>query len=747
MIISQKNDYVAENISMDSVIDDIIKRHSISKVEINNLTLECMTALTASNAKSYELSSKSKLKYIVDSFNGKNKKLISDMNISLATSQEAAQLTLQKLAESNLMSFELISAVNFKLNNAIKYVNNEVKDIYTTMISFFKTSQNSIWEINTRLDKIEKNLDLLNWLSSLEYRIYKGQEYSELDLTQKILVITRDFYNIIGNDVKPSDLLSLKSSLKSLNVNPNEEVLLFDFLNEVSNDANLNELIDGHKIINNANHLPIASYLSNLSSFQTDKRYIIDQMIDEFNSHQISQSPEQIMRNLSRRYVNDYLQYDLMSNVKVFDLILLILLHLEQTNQAIVENVEFYDEESHEEISSECENNVPSLLDVWDIINVNTVFTETEKYYYFYENEDLYRVDKSSNSKEHVYSIQKHSLSGIGIVRNFSDNWHITILRDDYIVYCKDIDGRNTRYELCLYSVEQQIETVIYTSNRKFSFGVDNESNLVYYFVGHDYEFDKNKQINSGLFKYDVLKNVHVQVALVKNRLEDSLPFFQSEDFAREQFDLGYDFFLRESPVVYDGYICVNKGRILIEPKYPSMQKWCVLIKGSEYKFYTLPESLSIDEKDNHGFRILGLHSNYDLKIEFNWETEIYEIDFSAFKRSSYQTGFPIAEKDDQSAFQFIISDEGISKCRFNSNNATLTYPMKLSVFWDEFGFEADYDVFKRAFPNNAETIILGKFRELSKFGQYIYTRNRMDNDKVYRYNLDDLDDIRIINT
>lgn len=745
MIISQKNDYLAENISMDSVIDDIIKRHSISKVEINNLTLECMTALTASNAKSYELSSKSKLKYIVDSFNGKNKKLISDMNISLATSQEAAQLTLQKLAESNLMSFELISAVNFKLNNAIKYVNNEVKDIYTTMISFFKTSQNSIWEINTRLDKIEKNLDLLNWLSSLEYRIYKGQEYSELGLTQKILVITRDFYNIIGNDVKPSDLLMLKSSLKSLNVNPNEEVLLFDFLNDVSNDADLNELIDGHRIINNANHLPIASYLSKLSSFQTDKRYIIDQMIEEFNSHQISQSPEHIMRNLSRRYVNDYLQYDLMSNVKVFDLILLILLHLEQTNQVIVENDEIYDVESHEEKSDALENNVPSLLDVWDMINVNTVFTETEKYYYFYENKDLYRVDKSTASKNLVYSIQDDRLSG----SNLCENWNIKVLKDDYIVYRKDSkNGIYSRFELCIFSIDQQSESIIYKSDQIFSFGVDNENNLVYYFVGHDYEFSKNKQINSGLYKYDVLKGVHVQIALIKNHIKDLVSHFYEKDvFVTRNYFLNNSSSIVYSPINYEGSIYINRGRILVEPMYNSMQRWCVLIKGSEFTFYTLPEYLAVDEKDNHGFRRLGAFKKYDLRIAFNWDKEIYEVDFSLFKGDDFKMDFPIVDKDNQSEYLLLIRDEGISKCRFKCTSNELAYPMELSDFRRKYRFDVPYDDIKRAFPNMTETIILGKFGELSKFGQYIYTRNRMDKSKVYRYNLDNLEDVKIIST
>lgn len=740
--LTDHSDLPTLNREIDSFIDQLIKRHSINKVEINNLALECMTAITASNSKSYELTEKSKIKYLVDNFNGKNKKLISDMNTSMATAQFAAQMTLQKLAESNLMSFEMISAVNYKLNNAIKYVNNEIRDIYCSMIALFKTSQNEIWEINTRLDKIERNLDLLNWLNSLEYRVYKGQEYSELNLHQKISLLTRDFFEITRSDIKPNDLLSLKSSLKSLNINPNDEISFIGYLNDLSADSDLLDILNGNNGSNNANQLPIAAYLSNIISFNTDKRYIIDQVITELNIHSVYMESEVLIQNLSKRYVNDHLQFDLTNHIKVFDLILLILLHLEQTNQTPIEVVEENEIELIEEENTDViKNNEPSFLKVWDILNLTKIYAETEEYYYFFEDKNLFRINKISQIKEMIFIIQKHQRS----MFDFYDNWNIKLLRDDYIVYRKDSTGyRDDDYKLCLYSIDQQSELVIYRSVRCFSFGVDSDTNTVYYFVNRDNEFIRNSMIDSGLFKYDVSKKIHKQVAQIKIELKDALLHFHHEDYFLENALCSfYDF--DESPLPDEMFITVHQNKVLIEPAYTSMKAWSVLIKESDYIFYSLPEEVHFDMKENKKYRLIGVGISFNFKVNFNWDKEIYEVDFFPFEREKATDKFPIEVMHENSRFPLVIDINGISKCVYKSAINDSVYPMNVSEFMRKYGCYISRNVLKKIFPYIKETLILGRFTELNSFGPYIYTRNLVDNCKIYRYNVNNFDDIEII--
>ena len=72
------------------------------------------------------------------------------------------------------MSFELITAVNNKLNDSMIAVEKEINTIYGTMLEFFKRSRADIMRLETRVERLERNVDLLNWQNSIEYQMYNG---------------------------------------------------------------------------------------------------------------------------------------------------------------------------------------------------------------------------------------------------------------------------------------------------------------------------------------------------------------------------------------------------------------------------------------------------------------------------------------------------------------------------------------------------------------------------------------------
>lgn len=75
---------------------------------------------------------------------------------------------------SAVMSFELITAVNNKLNDSMIAVEKEINTIYGTMLEFFKRSRADIMRLETRVERLERNVDLLNWQNSIEYQMYNG---------------------------------------------------------------------------------------------------------------------------------------------------------------------------------------------------------------------------------------------------------------------------------------------------------------------------------------------------------------------------------------------------------------------------------------------------------------------------------------------------------------------------------------------------------------------------------------------
>ena len=186
-------------------IDIIINQHKDNRQTINRLVFDSIACLTDADRASNTLANKGFFKRLIGNFTGSNKKLEIDILNNRGKAQYLAQQTLQKLAEQNLLSFDLISAVNNKLNNHIEMVNNEFEQIYEGLNKFFRLYQSNLLQIELRLNNLERNVNLLTWASSIEYQMFNEVPYLELDKLSKIICITRDFYEITKGDWSTSE--------------------------------------------------------------------------------------------------------------------------------------------------------------------------------------------------------------------------------------------------------------------------------------------------------------------------------------------------------------------------------------------------------------------------------------------------------------------------------------------------------------------------------------------------------------
>ena len=105
---------IDERTALEANIDNLIAAHKNNRQEINRLVFESVAAMSMGDRYEQELENKKGLKRFIGSITGSNKKLQDKINRSRSAAQYASQQTLQKLAEQNLMSFELITAVNNK---------------------------------------------------------------------------------------------------------------------------------------------------------------------------------------------------------------------------------------------------------------------------------------------------------------------------------------------------------------------------------------------------------------------------------------------------------------------------------------------------------------------------------------------------------------------------------------------------------------------------------------------------------
>ena len=306
---------IEEKKELEVEIDSIIKKHNENTYKINELVFQSVTSLTTSQERISELESQGFFKRFWNNISGKNKNLELDINKNLAKAQYASQNLLQKLAEQNLMSFELITAINNKLNNSLLDINNELNDIYESLITFFKKTRSDIVYLENRIDRVEKNINLLNWVNSIEYQMYNGIDYLELNYVEKIVCIVRDFYEITRAEWTFSDILLLKSCIMNVGINVKDTVKSIDFVKEICTDGKLIDKLISNDFenvdINKDSYSPIIISILKYIKLQNEDNYVVKIIEDELKNSNINKSTDNISFSIVYKFIKDTKKVDL----------------------------------------------------------------------------------------------------------------------------------------------------------------------------------------------------------------------------------------------------------------------------------------------------------------------------------------------------------------------------------------------------------------------------------------------------
>lgn len=317
---------------LDTNIEALIAAHKNSRQEINRLVFDSVAAMTAGEDYERQLASKKGLRRFLGGITGSNKKLQDKINSSRATAQYAAQQTLQRLAEQNLMSFDLIAAVNNKLNASVIGIENEINEIYRALAAFFKQSKSDIIKLESRVERLERNVNLLNWQNAIEYQMFNGVEYPELDNVSKIVCLTRDFYDITKGEWTTSDLLLLKSAMSTIDISPRDSINYYDFIRCVTYDNALSDYLLGGKQIQSIpeSYLVPLLGMKKLELLDGEESYVVDTIVEQLAENYIPAERRSIQSNLARKYLCQEAQVDVDAQVNHYDLIMEMLFNLKQ---------------------------------------------------------------------------------------------------------------------------------------------------------------------------------------------------------------------------------------------------------------------------------------------------------------------------------------------------------------------------------------------------------------------------------
>ena len=325
---------IDEQTELEKQIDHVIAAHKNNRREINRLVFECTSALTAADDASHELASKGLLSRLIGGITGSNKRLQDKINRNTRAAQYASQVTIQKLAEQNLMTVDLLTAVNNKLNASIDAVNEKCKEQFVILGKFILKNRGDIISLSLRMDKTEWNVKLLNWQASVEYLTLNGVEYSDLDDAGKIVCLARDFYDLTGGNWTTSDLLLLKAAMGQIGIAPKKEMNIFDTLKTIADTPVLQEKLLNHnriKPISDPSYLISMGTLEKLNTLADKDRYMVDGVAANYKSHGINKGADEIRGDLAKGYMRQQANVNLNTNVGAYDFMLDLLYNLSES--------------------------------------------------------------------------------------------------------------------------------------------------------------------------------------------------------------------------------------------------------------------------------------------------------------------------------------------------------------------------------------------------------------------------------
>ena len=325
---------IDEQTELEKQIDHVIAAHKNNRREINRLVFECTSALTAADDASHELASKGFFSRLIGAITGSNKRLQDKINLNTRAAQYAFQVTMQKLAEQNLMTVDLLTAVNNKLNASIDAVNEKFKEQFVILGKFILKTRGDMISLSLRMDKAEWNVKLLNWQASVEYLKLNGVEYSDLDDTGKIVCLARDFYDLTGGNWTTSDLLLLKAAMGQIGMAPKKEINIFDTLKTIADTPVLQEKLLNHhgiKPISDPSYLISMGTLEKLNALADKDRYMVDGVVANYKNHGVTMGADEIRGDLAKGYMRQQANVNLNTHVGAYDFLLDLLYNLSES--------------------------------------------------------------------------------------------------------------------------------------------------------------------------------------------------------------------------------------------------------------------------------------------------------------------------------------------------------------------------------------------------------------------------------
>jgi len=305
-------------------IDGIIEKYRQDSAELSRMALESASLITSVEARSGGMMRQGFFSRLWNSFTGKNHKLTASNQRDIAKAQYLSQQMLNKLFEQNLVQFEMMVAIEFKLNSLARDIfatNQKLLKVCNIMSGFLGKFR----EMQTDMDEFRRNNALLIWKGGIAYEtVFGGKIYSQLKKEQKLVCLANDFHKKTNGKWSQEYMPFLKSVMSDVGLMPDEPVIPADILKAMAEDSMLTQRFFskvGYSIEDLSPEIadiPFSACLAKLEKLKNDENYLIE-TVHKFAPD--AYLPD-VQSQIALEYIKGLTDRDLEKTLSCFDMVM-----------------------------------------------------------------------------------------------------------------------------------------------------------------------------------------------------------------------------------------------------------------------------------------------------------------------------------------------------------------------------------------------------------------------------------------
>ncbi|MEI0566005.1 tetratricopeptide repeat protein [Brachyspira pulli] len=325
-----------EKQDIDNFIDSVYEQCKDDSKEITQLAMEASFGINAGKNRARELCRQGFFKNLWGNIRGKNRKIRGEIDRDFAVSQRACIKMIQKLAEHNKLTFEMIKNINLKLNCFVNEIDEELNHIYSKMNDFM----DKFIEMSKSMKRLESKVNIHDLVIFIKHHDINGVKFTDLNINEKFLYFISEFFLTNKSLYIESDLMNLRYVMKEIGIESDDKISLLSIYDTLISNSSIADkffkAFDKEKLNDIEDFkMPILGNIKKIEKLENEEKYITDSIVEMSGKDR-----KEVILNLLKNYSHNNLNMDLEKENSYFDLSISILGEMKNIDNLIIDVID-----------------------------------------------------------------------------------------------------------------------------------------------------------------------------------------------------------------------------------------------------------------------------------------------------------------------------------------------------------------------------------------------------------------------